>query len=321
MKRVLSLLVFVVLLNGCNDGNLTVQNIDFSTVATQSCSTNNIIYKLNSQEALILQIPTTVFVNEPTVPGTPTLINIDNVTNRVIYRSYNGILTSDNICNAIAPATPIVNDQWTATSGTIQIITTAITVTGAIPGSTIITGYNHNIIFTNITFAKTNGTQVYENFPFGDYVTTATTLPFLFDQTLDICTANTTNLIYNYTNSEALTLNIDPALIASAVTPLNSPRTGLISSTSNTLFYRLYTNGVITPDYFCKSPVPTLPTISQEWVGANGVTGVSGIVEVTTTTNGNGFKHTIVLKNVTLTNGNSSFNLGDSYIYGDLLTN
>lgn len=321
MKKVLSLLVFVIVLNGCNDGNLTVQNIDFSTVATQSCSTNNVIYKLNSQEVLILQIPNTVFVNEPTVPGSPTLINIDNSINRVIYRSYNGVLTSDNICNAIPPATPTVTDQWTATSGTIQIITTEITTPGTIPGSTIITGYNHNIVFTNITFEKSNGTQVYQTFPFGDYVTPATPLPFLFNQTLHICTANTPNLIYNYTNSETLTLNIDPALIASAVTPLNSPRTGLISSSSNTLLYRLYTNGVIKSDYFCQTPIPTLPTISQEWVGVDGVAGVSGTIEVTTTTNGTGFKHTIVLKNVTLTNGNSSFNLGDSYIYGDLLTN
>ncbi len=321
MKRVLSLLFFVMLLNGCNEGNLTVQNIDFSTVATQSCSTNNIIYKLNSQEALIMQIPTTVFVNEPTVPGTPILINIDNSINRVVYRSYNGILTSDNICNSIPPATPTVSDQWTATSGTIQIITTTVTKPGTVPGSTTITGYNHNIVFTNITFAKSNGTQVYQTFPFGDYVTPATTLPFLFEKTLERCTSNTPNLIYNYTNSEALTLNIDPTLITSAVTPLNSPRTGLISSTTNALFYRLYANGVITPDYFCKTPVPTLPTISEEWVGANGVSGISGIIEVTTTTNGTGFKHTIVLKNVTLTNGGSSFNLGDAYIYGDLLTN
>jgi hypothetical protein len=34
-------------------------------------------------------------------------------------------------------------------------------------------GYNHNIVFKNITFAKATE-QVYETFPFGDYVTSAT---------------------------------------------------------------------------------------------------------------------------------------------------
>jgi hypothetical protein len=44
--------------------------------------------------------------------------------------------------------------------------------------TTPVSGYNHNIVL-NITFAKSNGTQVYETFPFGDYVTSATPLPFL----------------------------------------------------------------------------------------------------------------------------------------------
>ena len=320
MKRVLSLLVFVLLLNGCNDGNLTVGTIDFSNATTQSCSTTNIIYKLNAQEALILEIPTTSFVNEPTVPGTPLNIPIDNSTYRVVYRSYSGKITSDNICNAIPPATPTVTDQWTATSGIIQIITTPITVAGTIAGSTVITGYNHNIIFKNITFSRTSGNQVYETFAFGDYVTPATTFPFAFNKILTQC--STTKQIYNYTTSgEALTLDIDPTLIQSSETPLNKPRTGVISATTNKLIYRLY-NGLLTSSYFCGTTLPQSPTFNEEWIGVAGVTGVSGTIEVTTVKNGTtAYTHTIVLKNVTLTNGTSSFNLGDSYIYGDLLTN
>jgi hypothetical protein len=44
-------------------------------------------------------------------------------------------------------------------------------------------------------------------------------------------------------------LNIDPTLIANEVTPLNTPRTGLISSTTNSL-YRLFMGGVLTNSYF-----------------------------------------------------------------------
>ncbi len=314
MKKVVSLLVFVLLLNSCDDGNLILETINFEDAQTQSCSTNDIIYKLKDKEALLLEIPKTTFVNEPTDPDAPTLIDIDNSTNRVIYRGYNGTVASDNICNTIPPALPTVTDQWTATSGKIQIITTTITEAGSITGSTKITGYNHNITFKNITFAKNSGNQVYDSFPFGDYITPATPLPFGFDKSLEECP--TSKQVYNYTSSEALTIdNIDPALIENTETPLNSPRTGTIGSVINKLTYRLYSNGIVTGSYFCNLITPPLPTISEEWNGVNG-----GIIEVTTVKSGTtAYKHTIVLKNVVLKKGNSSFKLGDSYPYGDLL--
>lgn len=317
MKRVLSLLVFIVLLNGCDDGNLVQEDINFEDVSTQSCSTNDIIYKLKEKEALLLEIPETTFKNEPT-GDTPINLNIGSTTNRVVYRFYDGTVSTDNICETITPATPYITDQWTATDGKIQIVTTTIKTTNNTTNSTKITGYNHNIVFKNITFSKENGTQVYETFPFGDYITSATNLPFLFDETLEKCT--TSNQIYNYTSSEALMLNIDPNLILNEATPLNTPRTGIIGTTQNILTYRLF-SGLLTGDYFCNSTTPTTPAINQEWNGVAGVTGTSGIIEVTTTTNGPGsFKHTIILKKVSLKKGNSDFTLGDSFVYGELFT-
>jgi hypothetical protein len=307
--------------NGCDDGNLSLETINFDDVATLNCTDNNIIYKLKEKEALLLEIPKTTFVNNPTVPGTPTEVEINNTTNRVVYRFYNGTVVADNICNTIPPATPIVTDQWTATSGKIEITTTTITQAGSIAGSTVITGYNHNIAFSNITFAKTSGNQVYKTFPFGDYITSATPLPFGFDKTVEQC-PTTSKQIYNRTSSEALTIdNIDPTLIVNAETPLNTPRIGLLGSVKNILTYRLY-NGLLTDSYFCNTTVPTLPLISEQWNGVIGVSGVSGIIEVTTIKSGTtAFKHTIVIKNATLMKDNSSFKLGDNYIYGDLLTN
>jgi len=237
-----------------------------------------------------------------------------------VYRFYDGTVATDNICNTIPPALPYVTDQWTATSGKIQIITTAVKTTNIPENSTRISGYNHNITFKNITFAKTNGNQVYETFPFGDYITSATPLPFGFDKIAEQCPVS--KQIYNYTSSEALTIDrIDPALIVNSETPLNTPRTGLIGSVINKLTYRLYSNGVLTPDYFCTTTVPVLPSISEEWNAVNGVAGVSGIIEVTTIKSGTtAYKHTIVIKNATLKKGNSDFRLGDSYIYGEFLT-
>jgi hypothetical protein len=317
MKRVLSLMVFILILSGCDDGNLTQEEINFEDIATQNCGTNDVIYKLKDKEALLVEIPQSSFTNEPSSTGTSTVLDI-NSSNRVVYRFYNGTVSVNNICETIPPATPSVADQWNATAGKIQIFTTAIKTVNATDNSTRISGYNHNIIFKNITFAKSSGTQVYETFPFGNYVTSASALPFLFDKTVEKCSSS--NLIYNYTSSESLTLTIDPNLIANEVTPLNSPRTGIVGTSTNVLNYRLFT-GLLTSDYFCTTNTPATPAISQEWSAVSGVVGVSGIVEVTTTTNGPGsFKHTIVLKKVTLKKGNNDFLLGDNYAYGDLLT-
>ena len=316
MKRVVGLLAFVFLLNGCDDGNVIFEEIAFANPEVKSCSTNNIFYKLKEKEALLLEMDKTELPSEPTLTDAPKIIDISGAT-RVVYRFYNGTVALDNICETIQPPTPVVTDQWTATAGKIEITTTAKKTTNTTDNSTKITGYNHHIEFQNITFSKSSGPQKYINFPFGDYSTTATPLPFAFDKTVEKCSSS--NLIYNYTGSEALTLIIDPALIANTVTPQNAPRIGLIGAITNKLSYRLY-SGIPTTDYFCSEPTPATPAISQEWNALAGVSNESGIVEVTTTTNGTGFKHTIVLKKVTFKRGNNDFKLGDNYLYGELLT-
>lgn len=251
MKRVVSLLVLVLLLNACDDGNLVQEDISFDDISVASCSTNDILYKINSKEALLLQIPFTNFTNVETGTGLPTSIDIDNSTFRAIYRFYNGTVTSDNICSIIPSGTPIVNDQWVATSGKIQITTTAVKTTNTTNNSTSITGYNHSIVLKNVTFAKNSGTQVYETFSFGDYVTPAKALSFGFDKIVDQC--STTKQVYDFNSSEAFTLdNLDPTLITNTETPLNTPRTAIISSTNNKVTYRLY-SGILSSSYFCNT--------------------------------------------------------------------
>jgi hypothetical protein len=313
MKKVISLLIIAFAINSCDDGNLIQENISFEDVETVESCTNGIIYKLKDQESLLLDVPEETFVNEASIT------TLDISTNRVVYRFYNGTVSTDNICATIPPATPIVTDQWTATKGQIVITTKAKKESNTTPNSTKITGYNHNIVLKNVTFEKSIGFQVYETFLFGDYITTATNLPFLFDQSLDKCSSS--NQVYNFTSSEAMQLNIDPSLIVNQVTPLNTPRTGLITSTTNSLTYRLFSGGVLTNSYFCNAVTPTTPSINQEWNAVAGVSNTSGIIEVTTTTSGpNTFKHTIVLKKVTFKRGNDDFLLGDNYSFGDLLT-
>jgi hypothetical protein len=147
----------------------------------------------------------------------------------------------------------------------------------------------------------------------------ATTLPFNFRKILNQCPIS--KQLFDNNSSEALILDIDPTLIINAATPLDTPRVGLISDINNKLTYRLFSGGLLTADYFCKSTLPTTPAVNEEWIAVPGLENVSGIIEVTTTSSGsNSFSHKVVIKKAKLKRGNSDFLLGDNYVYGELLT-
>ena len=313
MKKIIGLFLITTLLNSCDDGDLTQENINFDAVAVQKCTQNSLLYKLNENEALIFDATS---INFPT--ETMDQEFAISPANRVIYRFYNNLVTTATICEIIPPVTPIVSDEWSASAGNIIIKTSANKTPPDSDNGTRITGYSHNITFKNITFSKSNGTQVYETFTFGAYVTSATILPFNFRKILKQCPIS--KQLFDNNSSEALILDIDPTLIINAPTPLNSPRTGLISNTKNKLTYKLFSGGLLTADYFCKSTLPTTPEVNEEWIAVSGVENVSGIIEVTTTVFGQGFNHKVIIKKAKLKRGNSDFLLGDNYIYGELLT-
>jgi hypothetical protein len=124
MKRLLGLLVLIVILNGCDDGKLTVDTINFEDVTASSCG--EIIYKLKDSEALFMKIPAekNAFLNDETLLDKPREIPIGGEVT-VRYRFYNGKVASDNICIVSGPITPVATGEWIAKSGTIQIITKA----------------------------------------------------------------------------------------------------------------------------------------------------------------------------------------------------
>jgi hypothetical protein len=315
MKKIIGLFSLFLLLNSCDDGELTVQTIDFADVTAVKCNINDIIYKIKGNEILALEVPASqnAFSNEPTVTGTPRIINLSS-TNRVIYRSYNGTATSGNICATLPATSPNVTEEWTANSGRIEITTTPVYTTNTTTNATKITKYNHYIVFKDITFVKPSGNQVYETFIFGNYQTDATSLPFAFDVD-EVQKCSTSNLIYNFSGSESLTLAISPTLYPNTI----GTQTGLISAT-NKVTYKLFTSA-LNSSYFCASPTPATPIVNQEWIAVDGISTISGIIEVITTTETvTSYRHTIHLKKVTFKKGNSTFYLGDDYIYGSFVT-
>jgi hypothetical protein len=321
MKRFLGLLAFALLLNGCDDGNLVVEDFNFDKVEAVSCGiTNNLVYKLNQKESFVIDVPSGTFVNDATPTGIPKTVTLGGTSN-VYYNFYDGTVTAGNICDIIRPTSPNITSRWIASSGTMVITTTpVIDDSDKINNSTKITGYNNYIEFKNITFTKSDGTpEKFESKVFGNYKTNVTALIVKGNyEPLTKCATITPNLIYGIDGNNALTLDIDPDLINKAV--VGTPIVGLIG-TKNILTYTIFkSDGTLKTDYFCVTPSPTIPSKDQTWVANAGVTDVSGIVEVTKTSFGTDFKYTIVLKKVTLKKDNSSFILGDKFVYGYLIS-
>ncbi len=318
MKRILAILSVLLFITSCDDGNLTVDVIDFSTVPAQKCSLKDVIYKIKDSEMLLLEIPASTFTQNQTLDNAPVEVAI-NATNKVTYRKYDGIVSQNNICPTLPDGTPNVTEQWTATDGTIQIKATAIKTTNTTTNATKITGYNYYIVLKNVTFQKPSGPQVYETFVFGNYATTITPLAFGFDTDADKSTCSASDdRIFNFNGSEAIVFDSTNFSTLFENTATSTPRTALISS-ENKLTYKLF-NNTVNNAYFCATTTPATPLLTQEWNAVNGVEATSGIIEVTTTTSGTSFLHTIHLKRVTLKKGNSDFSLGDDYIFGSFVT-
>ena len=128
------------------------------------------------------------------------------------------------------------------------------------------------------------------------------------------------NRVFNISGSELLTLNTANYATLFENTVTTTPRTALIN-TSNTLSYKLY-NGAVNDAFLCSTSHPDFPAVTQEWTAVAGVENVSGIIEVTTNTDGLGgvgFRHIVRLKKVTLKKGNSDFYLGDDYLLGSFI--
>jgi hypothetical protein len=322
MKRIISILTLLFIINACDDGNVTVDAIDFSEGNVLKCSLKDVLYKVKDNQMFFIEIPSSNFTTEPTLTDAPLEVPITG-TVKVVYRKFSSTVTADNLCPTVPNGIPNQIEEWNATSGIIQITVTPIyTVTNAVTNQTKITGYKYYIALKNTTFLKPDGsTQLYGDgngmFVFGNYTVPATPPALGFDELVDKSSCD--SRIFNFGTSEAMILDVGanfPTLFANEVT--TTPRTALLSDI-NKLSYKQYAN-TVTDANFCPT-LTTTPAIVNDWSGVAGVDGVSGTIEVSTTTLASQFQHTIHFKKVTLKKGNNTFYLGDDYIYGSFVTN
>lgn len=315
MKKYACLLLFAIMLNGCDDGDLTPEIIDFDEVTPQSCDTetNELIYKLKTQEAFILQLEEGTLDN---VVGEKTITISEDGLPQLVYRTFDGVISSANICDAIRPSSPNIIRDSKAKGGTITITTTPDESEPASDGSTSIKGFNHLIYMNNISYDIVGGVQVDpRSFSFGTLNTTTYTSPVVSFTATNAESCDDTQL-YNWSaNTSMIITALDPTLIQNIET--SEPRTSTITATQNKIVFNTYKTASITAAYFCKSPRPTTPEIDETW---NAV--INGTIEVETTKLDNTtYKHIITLKNVELMNsGGLKFKLASTFVFGEITT-
>tara|TARA_R110002073_G_scaffold139232_2_gene289331 strand:+ start:106474 stop:107340 length:867 start_codon:yes stop_codon:yes gene_type:complete len=121
------ILLFIIALStlACNDGNIDVINFDFSDADINDCG-DVLLYKVNENETLIVQLDNVSDDFLTTVRTNQTITLSETGSNTVIYRTLeDAVPSSGYFCQNVPPTTPKIISEWTG-SGDL-IVTTILT--------------------------------------------------------------------------------------------------------------------------------------------------------------------------------------------------
>ncbi|MCL6265319.1 hypothetical protein [Flagellimonas myxillae] len=170
MRKLFFPILLLLIIGGCDDGDLQIETIDFNNVAIQFCdqpqaSGRNIVFKTNETEALILNLNSGLLnkgvigetiVTESSIPG----------QSQLTYRNFSGTISSSYFCDDIPPATPTVAQEVEAEDGTVIVETSA---------SEDETEFEHIIRLSGVSFVTENGERI-TNLTIDEFGTVSTTI-------------------------------------------------------------------------------------------------------------------------------------------------
>ncbi|MFS4456611.1 hypothetical protein [Maribacter sp. 2304DJ31-5] len=146
-------LILSTVLISCNDGDLEIETINFDSITTvQNCGTinvtgTNVVFKINDDEALIIELADGLIKNEVTetelesaVPG----------NTRVTYRIFSDNVSTAYFCDAVPPIEPVVTEEIEAQAGTVLVNTVAVDAET----------FEHTIRLSGISFVMEDGSRI-----------------------------------------------------------------------------------------------------------------------------------------------------------------
>ena len=177
MKKIFSLIAVLILLSGCDDGEMSFKTFDFDNGSDPAWCGDNAVYKIVGTEVLTFTFDNeTAFPNtdDTDVLGVARQLTVTTSGNTLTYYNYSGSVTAASVCNDadLVITDPVVIDKWTGV-GTVTIITNKTVNDGVIT-------FNHTIELTDITFTKT-GSDEQIRIQDNNFGSVATTRGFDFD--------------------------------------------------------------------------------------------------------------------------------------------
>ncbi len=153
MKKWLGIPLLFILL-ACNDGDLEISVIDFDDTIVQVCdspvsTSTTLFFKLNSEEALILELQSGLLNNEETTEDISSTIPGQS---QVTYRTFDSSVSSDYFCSNIPPVSPKVIEDILAENGQVLIST--------LRNETDTTLFDHTISLQNLSLIRENGERI-----------------------------------------------------------------------------------------------------------------------------------------------------------------
>ena len=315
MKKIFGLAIALMLLAGCDDGDMTFKTFDFTDVDVSRCSDNDdILYKRNGTEVLILDIDTqTALLNEVTPDDEPRIVYVGgSSSNRIIYRNYDGDVQSTTLCSDIPPVNPSVIEEWEG-NGVLEITTDEIR-----NDDDEITGYTHQITLRSVAFTK-EGSDEEVIITDNNFGSVSSNLDFTFDfestdtdpVILQSCDEDGgTGPFYSLNGVEALVLMLEDEFIN--ITDTTTPAEIDLGDggDDNDLILRIF-SGTVSYGSICSLTPPITPTENQRW------TATEGAVKIVTTAVDGGYKHTIHLIDAVFSRNGVTYEVPDNdYVIG-----
>lgn len=155
MKKIIFGLVTVFFFN-CSDGDLQIETIDFDDVAVQNCDdisavSSNFLFKISSDEALILELQSGVLNNGNSITDTVETSSLIPNQSSLTYRLFSGNVNNSYFCDDLPAITPTVTDEVTAEAGMVIIKSIA---------NTDSTAFTHLIQLDDITLINSAGERL-----------------------------------------------------------------------------------------------------------------------------------------------------------------
>ena len=158
MKKAVFVVFLCWSLSSCDDGDLQIEEVDFDAVGIQTCpgiaepTETTFFFKIDEDEALLLQLAGGLLKNETSEPGTLTSTIPD--ASQLIYRLFSDNVGVNYFCDDLPPLEPSVLKENPATAGDITVTTKVDTVTAASKT------YSHTIAIQNLALVNDQGEQL-----------------------------------------------------------------------------------------------------------------------------------------------------------------